>query len=170
MRYATPKPAVPPMVLVGGSTPVAARRAARLRAGFFPSIGDPKLAEIYNAECQRVGFTDGFVSLPNGPGFVHVSDDPERDWARIAPHALYDAQTYAAWQTPDQRSSVHVEAQTIEDVRRSGVYRVVTPDECVALAQETGRIILHPLMGGMSPELGWEGLRLFESKVLPRLR
>ncbi|HXQ20025.1 MAG TPA: LLM class flavin-dependent oxidoreductase [Candidatus Acidoferrales bacterium] len=166
----TPKPAVPPMVLVGGSTPVAARRAARLRAGFFPSIGDPKLAEIYNAECQRVGFTDGFVSLPNGPGFVHVSDDPERDWARIAPHALYDAQTYAAWQTPDQRSSVHVEAQTIEDVRRSGVYRVVTPDECVALAQETGRIILHPLMGGMSPELGWEGLRLFESKVLPRLR
>ncbi|MFI5364285.1 MAG: LLM class flavin-dependent oxidoreductase [Candidatus Binatia bacterium] len=166
----TPKPAAPPMVLVGGSTPIAARRAARLRAGFFPSIGDPKLAEIYNAECQRVGFTGGFVSLPNGPGFVHVSDDPERDWARIAPHALYDAQTYAAWQTPDQRSSVHIEAQTIEDVRCSGVYRVVTPDECVALAQETGRVILHPLMGGMSPELGWEGLRLFESKVLPQIR
>ena len=166
----TPKPAAPPMVLAGGSTPVAARRAARLRAGFFPSVGDPQLAEIYNAECRRIGFTGGFVSLPNGPGFVHVSDDPERDWARIAPHALYDAQTYAAWQTPDQRSSVHIEAQTIEDVRRSGVYRVVTPDECVALAQETGRIILHPLMGGMSPELGWEGLRLFESKVLPRIR
>jgi len=82
----------------------------------------------------------------------------------------YDAQTYAAWQTPDQRSAMHVEAQTIDDVRKSGVYRVVTPDECVALANEMGRIILHPLMGGMPPELGWQGLRLFESKVLPLIR
>jgi len=65
---------------------------------------------------------------------------------------------------------MHVEAQTIDDVRKSGVYRVVTPDECVALAQETGRVILHPLMGGIPPTLGWEGLKLFESKVLPRIR
>ena len=53
--------------------------------------------------------------------------------------------------------------------RQSGVYRVVTPDECVALAKETGRIILHPLMGGIPPALGWESLELFASKVLPRL-
>jgi alkanesulfonate monooxygenase SsuD/methylene tetrahydromethanopterin reductase-like flavin-dependent oxidoreductase (luciferase family) len=166
----TPKPNAPPMILVGGSTQVAARRAARLRAGFFPAIGDPRLADAYTAECRRLGFSGGFVNLPDGPGFVHVSDDPERDWARIAPHALYDAQTYAAWQTPDQRSSMHVDAQTIDDVRKSGVYRVVTPDECLALANETGRIILHPLMGGMPPQLGWQGLKLFESKVLPRIR
>ena len=166
----TPKPKAEPMILVGGSTEMAARRAARLRAGFFPAIGDQRLADTYNAECARLGFKGGFVNLPGGPGFVHVSDDPDRDWARIAPHALYDSQTYAAWQTPDQRSQVHVEAQTTEDVRKSGVYRVVTPDECVALAQEMGRIILHPLMGGMSPELGWQGLKLFESKVLPRIR
>jgi len=166
----TPKPQSPPMVLIGGSTAAAARRAARLRAGFFPAIGDPKLAEVYNAECAKLGFSGGFVMLPGGPGFVHVSEDPERDWARIAPHALYDAQTYAAWQTPGQRSAMHVDAQSIDDIRKSGVYRVVTPDECVALAQEHGRIILHPLMGGLSPEIGWEGLELFAAKVLPRLR
>jgi len=166
----TPKPQAPPLILVGGSTEIAARRAARLHAGFFPAIGDQRLADTYNAECLRLGFTGGFVNLPGGPGFVHVSEDPERDWALIAPHALYDSQTYAAWQTPDQRSSMHVDAQTTDDVRKSGVYRVVTPDECVALAQETGRIILHPLMGGIAPTLGWEGLRLFESKVLPRIQ
>jgi hypothetical protein len=65
---------------------------------------------------------------------------------------------------------MHVEAETIDDMKRSGAYCIVTPDECVQLAEETGRIILHPLMGGMSPELGWEGLRLFEKKVLPRLK
>jgi len=167
----TPKPANPPMILVGGSTPIAARRAARLRSGFFPAIGDPKLVEIYDAECKKVGFDAGFAMLPGGPGFVHVTEDPERDWKRIAPHALYDAQTYRAWQTPDQRSQVTVvDVHTEEDVRKSGVFRVVTPDECVKLAEEVGTLVLHPLMGGMSPELGWASLELFASKVLPRLR
>ena len=165
----TPRPRSAPMILIGGSTETAARRAARLHAGFYPAIGDPRLAEVYNEECARVGF-QGFVSLPRGPGFVHVSADPERDWARIAPHALYDAQTYAAWQTPGQRSAVHVEARNADELRRSGVYRVVTPEECIRLAEETGQVLLHPLMGGIPPALGWEGLRLFESKVLPRLR
>ena len=167
---ATPRPASEPMLLIGGSTEKAAKRAAALRAGFFPAIGDQRLAELYQAECERLGFRGGFVSLPNGPGFVHVSDDPERDWQRIGPHALYDAQTYAAWQTPDQRSSMHVEAQTIDDMKRSTAYKVLTPDQCVALAGDTGRVILHPLMGGMPPALGWESLRLFEQKVLARIR
>ena len=165
----TPAPASPPMVLIGGSTEKAARRAARLHAGFFPAIADAGLQQVYEEECVREGFT-GFVVMPGGPGFVHVSDDPERDWTRIAPHALYDARTYDAWQTPGQRSQVHTAAKTTDELRRSGVYRVVTPDECVALAQEFGRVLLHPLMGGLPPALGWASLELFEAKVLPRLR
>lgn len=167
----TPRPSTPPVILIGGSTDNAARRAARLRTGFFPAVGDPKLAELYQSECERHGFRGGFVMLPGGPGFVHVSDDPERDWQQIGPHALFDAQTYDSWQTPDQRNSeVHVHARTLDDVRASGVYRVVTPAECLALATEFGRVILHPLMGGISPELGWQGLRRFELEVLPKLR
>jgi alkanesulfonate monooxygenase SsuD/methylene tetrahydromethanopterin reductase-like flavin-dependent oxidoreductase (luciferase family) len=166
----TPKPASPPVVMVGGSTEKAARRAARLHCGFFPSIGDVKQKEIYEEECAAIGFQGGFVSLPGGPGLVHVSEDPERDWALIGEHALYDARTYAAWQTPDQRSQVHVQGQSLDDVRKSGVYQVLTPDECVALAQREGRMILHPLMGGIPAKLGWESIELFTKKVLPRLR
>lgn len=166
----TPKPPSPPMVLIGGSTEKAAKRAAKLRAGFFPAIGDQKLADIYTAECERLGFRGGFVSMPNGPGSVHVSEDPERDWQRIGPHALYDAATYAAWQTPDQRSSMHVEATTLDEMKQSGVYVVLTPDECVDLAERTGRVILHPLMGGLDPAIGWQSLKLFEEKVLPRIK
>jgi len=166
----TPRPRTPPMLLIGGSTEKAARRAARLRLGFFPAVGDAHLADVYREECARVGYDAGFVMLPSGPGFVHVTDDPERDWARIAPHALYDAQTYASWQTPGQRSAVHVEAQTVDDLRRSGVYRVVTPEECVELARTAGAIVLHPLMGGLPPDVGWRSLELFATKVLPRLR
>ena len=166
----TPKPAAPPMILVGGSTAKAAKRAARLRCGFFPAIGDQELARIYHEACAAEGFAGGFVALPGGPGFVHVTDDPERDWPRITPHALYDARTYHDWQTPGQRSEVHVDTTTEAGVRASGVYRVVTPEECVGIAKEYGRVILHPLMGGMDPDLGWAGLRLFADKVLPRIR
>jgi alkanesulfonate monooxygenase SsuD/methylene tetrahydromethanopterin reductase-like flavin-dependent oxidoreductase (luciferase family) len=162
-----------PAVLIGGSAPASARRAARLGLGFFPSIGDPELAEVYRRECKELGFTGGFVMLPSGPGFVHVSEDPERDWERLAPYVLHDAKTYDSWQTPDVRSAVHVRSQALEEIKTSGVYRVVTPDECVALADSLGpggTLSLHPLMGGMPPEMGWESLELFAAEVLPRIK
>jgi alkanesulfonate monooxygenase SsuD/methylene tetrahydromethanopterin reductase-like flavin-dependent oxidoreductase (luciferase family) len=166
----TPAPPTPPAILVGGSTVQAARRAARLHAGFFPSVADPELERAYHEACTAAGFSNGVVMMPSGPGFVHVSDDPDHDWERIGPYALYDAQTYAAWQPSDQRSSMHVEAGGLDDVRRSTAYAVLTAEQTVALARETGRVILHPLMGGLPPALGWEGLRRFEREVLPRLR
>ncbi|MDQ1396368.1 MAG: hypothetical protein QOG64_1627 [Acidimicrobiaceae bacterium] len=168
----TPRPLAPPMILVGGSTDAAAKRAARLQLPFMPAVGDPALAEVYRAACAEVGFEHGWVLLPSGPGFVHVSDDPERDWARIARFAQYEAATYHSWQQPGQRSQVHVDASSLDELKASGVYRVVTPDECVALAEELGpmgAIVFHPLMGGMDIDLGWESLQLFEDKVLPRL-
>jgi hypothetical protein len=64
-------------------------------------------------------------------------------------------------------------ATTWEDVRRSGVSQVLTPDETVALADtqgDAGSVLLHPLMGGIPPELGWQCLELFERAVLPRVR
>ncbi len=90
-----------------------------------------------------------------------------------APHAHDDAKTFHSWQTPGQRSEVQGDASDVEQLRASGVYRVVTPDECVALAEEVGRtgaLVFHPLMGGMAPELGWESLELFANKVLPASR
>jgi alkanesulfonate monooxygenase SsuD/methylene tetrahydromethanopterin reductase-like flavin-dependent oxidoreductase (luciferase family) len=171
----TPTPVTKPhpMMMIGGSTEKAARRAARLHLGFFPAVGDPALASAYEDECKNVGFSEGFCSLPGNLGFVHVAEDPDAAWAKIAPHAVYDAHTYMTWQPSDQRSAVHVEEPDADGVRASGVYRVVTPHECVALAEELGdfgTLLLHPLMGGIPPDLAWESLSLFESKVLPRLR
>lgn len=170
----TPKPVTQPrpMLMVGGSGPAAARRAARFGAPLLAMADDPSLAAVYDEACRAEGFAEGFAIIPTRIGMVHVSDDPERDWARIGPHAVFDASTYHSWSRDDQRSALDVAGTTIDEVRRTGVYRVVTPDECVALAQELGpmgTMLFHPLMGGMSPEIGWEGLELFASKVLPRL-
>lgn len=167
----TPKPQSNPFVFVGGSAEVSARRAARLRVGFFPAVNDPALQELYLEECEKIGFR-GSVFLPTRPFCVHVTEDPERDWERLKPYILHDAVTYASWQTPEIRSDVAVFESDYEKIKASGVYAVVTPDECVAMAEEVGAmgsITLHPLLSGMPPDIGWESLELFGSKVLPRL-
>lgn len=165
----TPRPRAQPAIVIGGVTPAAARRAARLRAGYNPSSSqDPRLPQAYHAECARIGFGGGFVVLSSPISAVHVSNDPERDWARIAPHALYEAQAYASWNDPVLAGAAAPDSA--EELRQSGRYRVVTPDECVALARETGAVLLHPLLAGMPPEWGWASLELFAARVLPRIR
>jgi alkanesulfonate monooxygenase SsuD/methylene tetrahydromethanopterin reductase-like flavin-dependent oxidoreductase (luciferase family) len=157
---------------LGGSTPRAARRAARLRTGFYCSVGDLALRALYDEACVAEGY-EGVSIVPTWPGFVHVAEDPDRAWAAIAEHAWYDASSYRSWQQPGQRSSVQSHADDLAGLREEGIYRVLTPDECVALAEEQGpdgKITLHPLLAGMPAELGWENLELFAAKVLPRIR
>ena len=157
---------------LGGSTPRAARRAARLRTGFYCSVGDLELRAIYDQACTAEGY-QGVSIVPTWPGFVHVAEDPDRAWAGIAEHAWYDASSYRSWQQPGQRSSVQSHAGDLAQLRDEGIYQVLTPDECVALADEQGpdgKITLHPLLAGMPVELGWESLELFAAKVLPRIR
>lgn len=167
----TPRPVTEPhpILLMGGSAEASARRAARLGLGFMPPIGDKDLVKLYYAEAARLGFETPFAVLPRGPGMVIVSEDPDKTWAEIGANCLYDAQSYASWQYPDQRSSWHVEADDLAALRASNQYKVVTPDECVALAQEFSSVVLHPLVGGIDPRIGWESLELVASKVMPRL-
>jgi len=167
-----PKTKPHPLIMGGGSGPMAARRAARMRLPFFPGVGDPALKQVYEEECRAVGFEQGFCLLPKGPGFIHVTDDPERDWAALSKYAWYDADTYRSWQE-GTRAEVLTSAADIDALRAEGIYRVLTPDECIALAQELspgGAIVLHPLLCGMPGELGWRSLHLFHDQVLPRIR
>jgi len=163
-----------PWLAIGGSTAKGARRAARLRLPFAPSSAAPGLADAYRTACEQIGYGGRLIPMTPSVTFVHVSEDPERDWPRVAPHALHDAGVYAGWRTPGQRVDlVDAPATTDPDrLRATGDYRVVTPDECVALVHEggsRGALVLHPLMGGLPPDLAWESLELFDAKVRPRL-
>jgi len=168
----TPRPLQrprPPLAL-GGSSPAAARRAARLADRFVPAL--PSLWKPYREERQRLGLPvppTGRV----GPLFLHVAEDPDAAWARIAPHALHEANAYGRWMADTGTAGPYREMADAAALRASGMYRVVTPDECAALASElgpNGTLLLHPLMGGLPPELGWASLELFAARVLPRIR
>jgi acyl-CoA dehydrogenase-like protein len=57
-----------------------------------------------------------------------------------------------------------------ETLRSSGRYLVLSPKECVEWASREGeQVTIHPLTGGIHPELAWRSLHLIESDVLPHL-
>ncbi|MFF9066815.1 LLM class flavin-dependent oxidoreductase [Streptomyces sp. NPDC014891] len=165
----TPRPFTQPhpLLLVGGSSRAAARRAARLGLPFFPSAHLPELEAYYRERCAEYG-TEGWTMMPaEVTPLLHLSEDPDRTWAVHGEHFLHEARTYASWQSKDIRSAVRSTATTVAELRAEGVYRVVTPDECLALDPES--LVLHPLCGGMPLEEGWRSVRLFCDAVVPRL-
>lgn len=158
------------LIEVAGSSAPAARRAARFGLRFCPPLHDPELNAMYVAECHRLGVEALSVNDPGEPWMLFVSEDPERSWAEVGPYLLHDATSYASWQTQDQRSYQHSNAITVEMLRESEIYRILTPEECIAYGREAGddASFRHfPLGGGTPPEWGWKSLELFANKVLP---
>jgi len=158
-----------PMLLIGGTSKVAARRAARFGLPMFPAAHMPEIEAYYYEQCKEQG-TEGFCMMPGADTVMtHIAEDPDKAWAEVGSHFLHEATTYASWQTPDIRSAVHSHASTVDELRAEGIYQVLTPEECVARANESGAVNLHPLVGGMPIDAGWETMRLYCEQVLPNV-
>jgi alkanesulfonate monooxygenase SsuD/methylene tetrahydromethanopterin reductase-like flavin-dependent oxidoreductase (luciferase family) len=160
-----------PMLCYGGGTRAAALRAARLDMPFFPQLQSDRLVEAYETERERLGLGPGFVISPgSGPLNVFVSDDPDRTWSLIGANLLHDARAYAQWQLDAGLDSVALDtATTVDELRANNVYTVLTPDEAVEMVRAQGALALHPLCGGIPPEIAWQSLELIASEVQPAL-
>ncbi|MFF0596532.1 LLM class flavin-dependent oxidoreductase [Streptomyces antibioticus] len=156
-----------PLLLVGGSSQAAARRAARLGLPFFPSAHLPELEGYYKERLAEYG-TEGWTLMPapNTP-LLHISEDPDRAWAVYGHHFLHEARTYASWQSSEIHSAVRSTATTVPELREEGVYRILTPAACTTT--DLDNLVLHPLAGGIPVEEGWRSLRLFAEQVIPAL-
>lgn len=170
----TPQPTRPggPLVLVGGSSRGAALRAARLADGFVPSGGRADLADVYLDERRRLGLEPGTLLANRGPSGVHVTHDVEGTWARLAPHVRHDVMAYRSWAAEQRPDAPTLPEPTLDELRADGSFAVVTPQECIALwesLEPDDALMLHPLIGGLDPELGWESLRTFDAEVRPHL-
>ncbi len=162
-----------PKIGMGGSSEPAARRAARLGDDFMPS--SPELWDTYRDEMAKLGKPDPGPRVGGDTSFFHVATDLEAGWKAIAPYAMHEVNSYGEWMADagiDAASGGYESVADAETLRKTGQYRVLTPDQLVAELKDKGPYgfaLFHPLMGGIPPELGWESLRLFESDVLPRL-
>ncbi len=167
--HITPAPFRPggPSVLLGGSSRPAAERAARIADGFIPS--EPAVWTYYRDEVQRLGRADPGPCPTAANEVVALAVDPDEGWERMAPFFLHETNSYGVWQAQDDIASPFHTVADVDDLRATGRYRVVTPDQFV----EEGRASpfpfanFHPMCGGMPIELAWSSLRLFENDVLP---
>lgn len=161
-----------PPLLVGGGVKASAIRAARFGAGFVPLNVD--LFEVYDAECRKLGREPGPKIVLGQAWCIHVAEDPDKGWAELMPYAAHVVSSYARMAAEASNSSSPFDELVGDDaVRKSGLFHVLTPDQCVAYAQKCGArgytMSVQPLIGGLPPEIGWRSLELFCTKVLPRV-
>ncbi|MDS1272204.1 LLM class flavin-dependent oxidoreductase [Lipingzhangella sp. LS1_29] len=161
-----------PRIRFGGATRAAARRAAEHADAFMPIVPDPALIELYENECARLGRQPRSYPFPRGGLNVLVVRDPDRAWRELAPHILHDMNAYGTWKSATPQASPYFTTADVEEARNSGIYSIVTPQQCVELVRnvpEPSSVLLHPLLGGVDPQVGWECLQLFVDEVLPAL-
>ncbi len=172
----TPAPASDPhpLVMYGGGSEAAARRAGRFGLGFFPQHADEQLAEVYRETAREHGHERAFVvSPPERTGTYLCARDPDRFWEEHGHHLLHEARSYASWQRAGSTSPVHDGSETVAGLRAGDVYRVCTPRELVEVARggpDDEVITTHPLIGGLPPEASWRSLRLIAEEVVPAVR
>lgn len=169
-----PLPEKNPPLLLGGAHPAVAKRAAHIADGYYPPGGENW--DIFRNERLALGKSDpGVSSLPLGPIYVHVSDNPDRDWQTIAPHAAHCVQSYTDWtvEAYGRAAGPFAKGVNLQDLRASGAYQVLSAEETIALIQQLGpdrTFILTPLLGGIAPDFAWQGLKRLEDKVWPYVK
>jgi alkanesulfonate monooxygenase SsuD/methylene tetrahydromethanopterin reductase-like flavin-dependent oxidoreductase (luciferase family) len=161
-----------PLFFLGGMSAVAARRAARFGLPFYPPFEDANLTRIYQEELARHG-KRGFVIHPGGGNtMLVVAEDPEQAWERLGPCFLREMREYSGWRVEGIRRPADAEVETIEDLRRSGRFAIMTPADARELLASGSdhNAVLHPLAGGVPLDEAWASLRLFVDAVLRPLR
>ena len=171
MVQVLPRPAQRPRprIVLGGASPASARRAARLADGYAP-MGQ-RLYEIYVEELARLGKpvpSDGPARRGPQTPVVAVTEDPERTWKAIERNLMHDALVYGSW-TSGRRGAIFTPVSTFEELRTAEQYWVLTPEECLDKIREFGALTLHPLVGGIDPQLAAESLQLFADRVMPHV-
>jgi alkanesulfonate monooxygenase SsuD/methylene tetrahydromethanopterin reductase-like flavin-dependent oxidoreductase (luciferase family) len=156
-----------PMVLLGGTSEGAARRAARIADGFVPT--EPQYFEYYRDECAKLGKPDPGPGMTNTAAVVVLAEDPESAWPELAPFFLHETNVYGAWQAAARVDPSYRPVADIDELRADGRYRILTPDEYAVELSAQGEAaleVLHPMVGGIPPDLAWRHLRLFEESFL----
>jgi alkanesulfonate monooxygenase SsuD/methylene tetrahydromethanopterin reductase-like flavin-dependent oxidoreductase (luciferase family) len=165
------RPGIP--LILAGSAPASARRAARIADGYLPN--HPDLLQHYTDELARLGKGPGLIG-PRSPVFkwvVAVSDDPDKAWANVAPFCLHEMNSYAEWAAKGSAGAdraMYSHSADTDSLRASGPFHVLTPEQCVAwMHSNNDTLIVAPLTGGIAPEVAWSTLRLIASHVLPAI-
>lgn len=156
-----------PKLSLGGSTPAAARRAARIADGFMPSM--PDVWTPFREARIAAGNPDPGPYFGVSVGNFHLADDVERGWDEVGPYFLHETNAYGRWMADAGIDGMYHLADDVDDVRRQGMYRVLTPEMLIEEVRAAGPfafVLFHPMLGGIPPASAWRSLHLFENDVM----
>lgn len=147
-----------PMMLIAGGSEAAARRAGRFGLGFVSQTDSPALKEFYEAQCRAHGHEPGIVQfpVPGLPTAVFVADEVDRAWDVLGPHLVHDAVMAASYRPHDDSVASITRADSVDALRdEAGPYRIFTADEATEYVRGGRPLPLHPLCGGIAPDVAW---------------
>lgn len=159
-------------LFVGALSEPGYRRAARYGDGYCgPLENYPAYVKALEAEGKSA--EDGRLNLVSAYDmWTYVSDDIDKAWDEIAPHAFYYSDTYARWQ---EGTEWGLKKLKMEEFRQSGIMKVLTPED--AIPHFRARLAAAPMENfalkiptGMQPSKFMPYAETFATKVLPHLR
>ena len=169
----TPVPESTPQLLVGAMADVAIERAARIGDGFLSTQNVHHRS--YLDALERLGRPVADARIHAGQWAI-VAEDPEKVWAQIGEHALYQLNEYISWGAfgpPDQTPRFADPAQIVE----AGAYQLMDAEAAITHYSEmlhtTPQIRdLHfwAMLPGEPVDSGSERIAYLADKVVPALR
>lgn len=169
----TPVPEHPPQLLVGALAAPAIERAARIADGFLSTQNQHQPS--YLDALDRLGKPSTEGKIYAGQWAV-IAEDPEREWARIGQHALYQLNNYISWGAfgPPETTPQFADR---DQIVAAGAFQLWDPatavNEIVALLRERPQIEdMHfwAQLPGESVDSGSARVELLATKVLPQVR
>jgi alkanesulfonate monooxygenase SsuD/methylene tetrahydromethanopterin reductase-like flavin-dependent oxidoreductase (luciferase family) len=157
---ATPRPRTPggPMLMWGGASLAAARRAGRNGLGLLANGAMPGMQEAYEQACRDNGHEPGFVMLPNRDTITNcfVADDVDAAWDEIGGYLLHDALSYSEWNPDNEVSANITTAKTVAELRETSRTHVILSTEEAKRRVADGDVLnVSPLCGGIPPSIAW---------------
>src|ERR1700731_188336 len=147
-----------PTMLIAGGSKAAARRAGALGLGFVSQTDLPGLREFYEEQCRAHGHEPGMIQFPvrGAPTAVFVADNTDEGWNVLGPYLLHDAAMAASYRPHDDSVASITRADSVAALHaESGPYRIFTPDEATEYVRGGRPLPLHPLFGGVPPDVAW---------------
>ncbi len=147
-----------PMMLIAGGSKAAARRAGALGLGFVSQTDAPGMKELYEEQCRAHGHEPGLIQFPvrGAPTAAFVADHVDAAWDALGRYMLHDAVMAASYRPHDDSVASITRAGSVAALRaEDGPYRIFTSDEATDYMRGGRLLPLHPLCGGVPPDVAW---------------
>jgi alkanesulfonate monooxygenase SsuD/methylene tetrahydromethanopterin reductase-like flavin-dependent oxidoreductase (luciferase family) len=165
-----PVPDHPPAMLLGGKSDKSIDRVARIADGFLSTRNEHQGAYLEALARHDKDPTAGRIHAGQ---WVVVDEDPERTWARIGDHAVYQLNAYAEWGAFGDGAPGYADRQAVLDRRAFALWDGPTAvSELTALLLERPQIkdvYFWAQLPGEPVDSGSQRMEFFMREVAPKV-